>query len=484
LIINLNKVENKPRRSYDVCICGGGVAGITIAIELSKSGKKVALFEGGGEEYTEASQAIYQGEITGLEYGGLNVCRLRYLGGTSNHWAGRNMLLQPIDFEERDYFPLPGWPIKKEELDKYRKSAFDMLELNDNSLDAPEIKQLSSSSMKTVGYGSTPPVRFAKKYKQELVKSKNIDLYINANLTDIKLNKSLNQVQHLNIKNYNTSSYEFSGNTVILAMGAVENARLLLNSDSQLPKGIGNHSDFVGRCFMEHFQLILGSYTINPDNPVWANDAKLEFFPGDKFVMEKKIGTSVIHFGKASSETYGKLKAIKKILRDGACNSESLSDIYRNMFDAHCPGDGIITTICEQSPNRNSRVILSKKKDSLGLRRVSLNWIADELDKRTILALAKETAKEFARLDFGRVKLEDYILSNDTEIDFSLGHCHQMGTTRMSKLSENGVVDSNSKVFGIDNLFIAGSSIFPRSGGVNPTLSIVQLSLRLAEHLS
>lgn len=466
-----------------MCICGAGVAGITIAIELSKYGKKVALFEGGGEEYSEDSQSIYTGKNTGLAYGGISYCRLRYLGGTSNHWTGRNMILQPIDFEERDFFPLPGWPIKKEELDKQQKNAFDVLGLHENSLDAPEIKGLSSSSMKSVGHGSTPPVRFAKKYNNELLNSKNIDLYINANLTDIKLNDSFNHVSQLTIKNFNNRTYKFSGNNIILAMGAIENARVLLNSDSQLPKGVGNHSDFVGRCFMEHFQLILGSYTVNPENPIWLKDTKLEFFPTDKFVMENKIGTSVISFGKASSESYGRLKVIKKALREGFCNSDSLRDMYRSMFNTNCPGDGIITTLCEQSPNRDSRITLSKEKDSLGQRRISLHWTVNELDKHTVVTLAKETAKEFARLDFGRVKLKDYILSDKKDVEFNQGHCHQMGTTRMSKLPENGVVDINSKVFGIDNLFIAGSSVFSTSGGVNPTLSIVQLSLRLAEHI-
>jgi len=355
--------------------------------------------------------------------------------------------------------------------------------LHDNSLDAPEVKGLSSSSMKSVGHGSTPPVRFAKKYHNELFNSKNIDLYTNANLTDIKLNDSFNHVNQLSIKNFNNHSYKFSGNNIILAMGAIENARILLNCNSQLPNGVGNHSDFVGRCFMEHFQLVLGSYTINPENPVWSSDIGLEFFPTDKFVMENKIGTSVISFGKASSESYGRLKVIKKALRDGFCNSDSLRDMYRSMFNTNCPGDGIITTLCEQSPNRDSRITLSKEKDSLGLRRLSLNWSVNELDKHTVVTLAKETAKEFARLDFGRVKLKDYILSDNKDVEFNQGHCHQMGTTRMSKLPGNGVVDLNSKVFGIDNLFIAGSSVFSTSGGVNPTLSIVQLSLRLAEHI-
>ena len=481
--IDLNKKKNVQRHSYDVCICGAGVAGITLALELSKNGKRVALFEGGGEEYSDDSQSIYEAENTGLKYYGITSCRLRYLGGTSNHWTGRTMLMQPIDFKDREFFPLPGWPIKKKELDKYKKKAFEILGLNEHTLDEPYIPQLSLSTMKSVGYGLTSPVRFAKKYYQELLNSENIDLFINANLTDIKLNDTFNHVSQLEIRNYNNGTYKFSGNKVILAMGAIENARLLLNSNSQLPEGIGNKSDFVGRCFMEHFQVFLGEYSINPENSLWSSGVKLEFFPTDKFAMDKKIGTSVISFGEADSKSYGRLKVIKKALKNSVCTSDALAKMSKSIFDFNCPGDGIITTLCEQSPNKNSRMTLSNKKDSLGLRRVSLDWRINELDKRTIRTLAMETAKEFARLDLGRVKLKDYILSDGIEEELG-AHCHQMGTTRMSKSPNDGVVDVNSKVFDIDNLYVAGSSIFSTGGGVNPTLSIVQLSLRLAEHLS
>ena len=114
----------------------------------------------------------------------------------------------------------------------------------------------------------------------------------------------------------------------------------------------------------------------------------------------------------------------------------------------------------------------------MGLRRVSLDWQINELDKRTIRTIGLESAKEFARLDFGRVKLKDYVLSNGIEKELG-AHCHQLGTTRMSESPKDGVVDINSKVFGIDNLYIAGGSIFSTGGGVNPTLPIVQLSCAL-----
>lgn len=491
MIINLNNDEFNQNGLYDVCIVGAGVAGITIAIELSKKGKKVALFEGGGKEYSEKSQSIYKAKNTDSIYYGLRYCRLRYLGGTSNHWTGRKMLLQPIDFKERNLFPLPGWPIKKEELDKYKNKAFSILGLDEDMLDDPEIAELSSSStMRSVGLDvSVPPLRFGKKYYNELQNSKNIDLFLNANLTDIKLNNSFNHVSKLSIKNYKNHTYGFSGKQCILAMGAIENARLLLNCNTQIPKGIGNHSDLVGRCFMEHFWIVMGRYSRNPKNsiwspehPIWSKLPQLEFFPTDKFVIDNKIMTSVIAFQTASSESYGRLKAIKEKLKEAACISEISADLFRDMFDFHCKGDGIITTLCEQSPNLDSRVTLGSEKDSLGLRRAVVNWNISDIDKRTIRTLAKETAKEVARMDIGRVRLMDYIMSDDVELKPD-GHCHQMGTTRMSHLPKDGVVDVNSKVFGIDNLFVAGSSIFPTGGGVNPTVSIIQLSLRLAEHL-
>lgn len=481
--VDLNKNEKIQKTLYDICICGAGAAGITLAIEFASQGKKVALFEGGGEEYSDKSQSIYGPKNTGLKYYGINGCRLRYLGGTTNHWAGRTMELQPIDFEKRDFFPLPGWPIEKNEFDKVRKRAFKVLELEKNSLVAPNVPELSGSSVTMLGHGSSPPVRFGEKYYKNLLDSKNIDLYINANLTDLKLNDSHNSIQKIEIKNYKNKTFYFSGKKIILAMGAIENARLLLNCNSQVTDGIGNHSGFVGRCFMEHFQVYLGEYSINPDNSIWSSGVNLEFFPTDKLVKEKKIGTSVISFGKANSRSYGRLKVIKKFLKESVCDSESLTNISKSMFDFNCEGDGVITTLCEQSPNKNSRITLSHEKDALGLRRVNLNWQINELDKRTIRELALETAKEFARLDIGRVKLKEYVLSD--EIEGKLGaHCHQMGTTRMSLSAKDGVVDVNSKVFGIDNLYIAGSSVFSTGGGVNPTLSIVQLSLRLADHLT
>jgi len=100
-------------QSFDVCVCGSGPAGMTVARTLAAAGRHVALLEAGGLELSEASAAIYEGINAGRPYGGLDACRLRYFGGTSNHWAGRCGLFDPVDFEKRDYHGLPGWPIPR-----------------------------------------------------------------------------------------------------------------------------------------------------------------------------------------------------------------------------------------------------------------------------------------------------------------------------------------------------------------------------------
>jgi choline dehydrogenase-like flavoprotein len=102
-------------------------------------------------------------------------------------------------------------------------------------------------------------------------------------------------------------------------------------------------------------------------------------------------------------------------------------------------------------------------------------------DLKTISGLAEEVGKAIAEQNHGRFKIADDILAGAPVPGF---HCHQMGTTRMSADPKFGVVDSNCRVHGMKNLYVAGSSVFPTGGGVNPTVTVVALALRLGEHLA
>ena len=135
------------RRSFDLCVVGGGPAGVTVARTAAGAGLSVGLMEGGGLDFSQASQDLYAGEVIGRDYFPLDATRLRYFGGTSNHWGGRCRPLEESDFKPHGFYPLSGWPISKADLDPYAKETDSILDLP--SLDAEHADN-------SLGRGSAP----------------------------------------------------------------------------------------------------------------------------------------------------------------------------------------------------------------------------------------------------------------------------------------------------------------------------------------
>jgi choline dehydrogenase-like flavoprotein len=480
---------------YDVCICGAGPAGITIARKLAQYKKKVLLLEAGGLTYNDASQDHYRGENVGRTYW-VKELRLRYLGGSSNHWGGLCALQDPITFEPREVNGLPGWPITREQ---YLSGGLDEAK---NILDIAATKEILNIAgndpalLKQPGFDSpwfnqycfalSLPTRFFEKYGTEIRQSQQIDAYYNANLTDITLDNELSRVKTILVQNYNGQNSDVSASQYVLALGGIENVRLLLNANRQVPKGIGNHSGMVGRCFMESLNVPIGRFLVT--DPKFWRGASIALVPSEALMRQKDIGNGSIGYdsnlsAEAALKGYGRLRVLKEFIHETGCFSPTLMKLARQLIDFNCPGDGVIGSIIEQEPNPNSRVSLVNNVDSLGLRRIQLNWQLCDADLKTIRVLSVESAKEMARLNLARVQLAPFILENHLEIPVS-GFGHHMGTTRMAADPRYGVVDENCRVHGIENLYLAGSSVFPRCGGHNPTLSIVLLSLRLGEFLS
>jgi len=143
-----------------------------------------------------------------------------------------------------------------------------------------------------------------------------------------------------------------------------------------------------------------------------------------------------------------------------------------------------VITRQEQSPNPSSRVTLSAQRDALGMPRAVLDWRMTDLEKRSVQRFYDVLGREFGRSGLGRVQILDWLRSEDPGWPKTLsGGWHHMGTTRMHPDPRSGVVDANCRVHGLGNLSIAGASVFPTGGAVNPTLTLVALSLRLSDHL-
>lgn len=472
MIINLNHMNelSEHLNNHDVCIIGSGPAGVSAALKFEEKGFKVALLEAGDLTYTNDSQDTYACKTEGLE-AWINQTRLRYFGGTSNHWAGRCRPFDQDDFENRTIGDYSGWPISYSEYMKFFDEACSFLDItgNFNAINAESFPGFSPDEFEL-----SPPTRVNTKFKEHIEISNLITLYLSANVVSVDFMN--NKIKTVQVVNYNNVNYNFSAKYFILATGAVENAKLLLNFNKKYDNEIGNQSGWVGKCFMEHMNIPIGEFIYSK-----AEDSNArQFFTSNFDDYQNK---SNFHFRFVDEvKSYGRTAAIKTFLKNLSCKL-NIQDKVQFIADFNCPGSGVISTLTEQFPYINSYVGLLDEKDRFGNYESYLNWQVSEMDRIAIRSMAINLAKGFSDAGLGYIKLNDYILDVNKEITFS-PHAHHMGTTRMASTSDNGVVDENSRIYGTDNFFVAGSSVFPIGGACNPTLPLVQLSIRTANYIT
>lgn len=506
MLIDLELLESDPFKNnhYDVCIFGTGPAGMSLALSLPGD-LRVLLIEGGGAVSSDKSQSLYHGKNVGHDYFDLSVTRLRFLGGSSNHWGGLCRPLDSIDFTAKSYEKLSGWPINKMDLDEFLNETKSILDIPDEvDLGMPDwLSRIEDSEqLKEVTFWNSEPTRFALKYRDEIESSKNIDCYLNANLTDLRLDDSGRVLDVAKIKTYSHKEYEIRSRSFVLAAGGLENPRILLNCNNQNKKGLGNDNDLVGRYFCEHPHFFVGDFILEDSvrDSVSAEMLKRNEWrhfrflaPTEKEMLSRKTLNFGIRFQPRFVSSADNSKSFKDKIREIICKTGWSKEFVEWVADRNivCASDsnsdGTLMVAAEQSLNYSSRVRLSDDVDALGLRKIALDWQLSDTDKNTLKQAALTAGEVLAKTKVGRVKPRQWLMQPESEFPGldteQIGGHHHMCTTRMSDLPEHGVVDKNLKVHGIDNLYIAGSSSFGSTGHANPTFTIVQLSLRLAEHL-
>ena len=359
-------------------------------------------------------------------------------------------------------------------------------------------------------------VMFGKAYRKELEAAPNVRLLLNANAVNIQTDEPGGTVRHVDVRSLDGRAAKICARAFVLACGGVDNARLLLLSDKVHSRGVGNSQDLVGRYFMEHPEPIAA--TIHTDDPLkslanlrFVDTESVGFLPGlwipDGLQEREGLLNSIARLDfRSRDRTVHLLRKYGRQFRTGAWAADTLpSDLWHIVRNVDIVGwnlyrKGIlglslvprpedvdrleIIIQLEQSPNPASRVVLTDERDALGLRRAGLDWRIQALDKHTVRRHAEVVGAEFARLGIGLLKFEDWVLDGALDWgDAPNGGYHHMGTTRMHADPKKGVVDANCKVHGMQNLYVAGSSVFPTVGYMNPTMTIVALSIRLADHL-
>ena len=517
MIIDARSVPSGTILDTDVCIVGGGAAGITLARDFINAPFRVILLESGGMEFEQQTQDLYEGQSIGRAFEDLTASRLRYFGGTTNHWGGACLPLDAIDFEPRDHLPYHGWPFPKSHLDPWYRRA-------------QEVCQLGPYDYRPSSWGITPnevpppfsgpdfeckilqenPLRFGPVYAPALRQASRVTTYLHSNAFNFDAGENGDAVKELAVKTLSGNDFTVRSRIYILAAGGIENARLLLASGKQGGNGLGNTHDLVGRFFMVHLHYPAG--LIIPSHPRMTFDFRTHrdyMIAGGKHWFWSFIGLSAesmrrlhlpnikIYWGYNFSpvkEAADALNRLAHLERSGGSWSADLAKVFGNFeglaefgIRKELFGEGVpiesLRVYCgsEQQPNPQSKISLGSKRDRLGMREVVVDWQLVPEDKRGAAETLHLLALEVGRAGFGRFRP---LLTEDSPWpDGFYGNEHQMGATRMHHDPTFGVVDENCRVHSIANLYVAGSSVFPTGGANNPTLTIVALALRLADHV-
>lgn len=529
MIIDLYKSTDDVRLEAEVCIVGAGAAGVALARDLMNAGRDVCLLEGGGMDFEDRTQSLFEGENVGMEYYDLDHSRLRFFGGTTNIWGGRSVPLDPIDFEKRDWVPHSGWPITLDDVQAYYQVAHESLELG--------VYDYSEANWGTLGIEPLAfdpekigtrfwrfddmAERFNSRRSDDLAKAANVRIVLHANATALEASENASGIGHLDAMALNGRKLRVVARHYVLACGAIENARLMLASDSVEANGIGNGHDQLGRYFMEHPHGRIAHIETEDPAYFWALYRK-------RYPQSDVPSAPALVMPPAQQQRLGVLNsaATFKIQRDPAKGAGISKRVYLNLKHALSPTksgrllwqtwrgsqdflqrhismpllrtaaklnrmDLYVIARAEQAPNPDSRVVLSGDCDALGSRRADLDWRLSSLDKETMLQFGRTLGQEFDRLGLGRLTTCEWLEDGtpDWPVDATVGNhpiggYHHMGTTRMSVSPRNGVVDANCTVHGYHNLHIAGSSVFPTGGWANPTLTLLALTHRLGDHLN
>ena len=487
----------------DLCIVGAGAAGITLALQWIGTGRRVLLLEGGGFDYDPRMQELYRGENVGLPYFPLHASRLHYFGGTTGHWAGFCSTLDPHDFAVRDWVPHSGWPISRADLEPYYRRAMPILQLGPDEWSAAEWQRRDASLVPfpldervawTKMWQFSPPARFGILYRDAIVGARDVHLYTHANVVEVLANESVTAVDGLRVRTLEGKEHHVRAKRYVLACSTIQNARLLLASNNRASAGLGNADDLVGRFFMEHLEMPSGNLatlgSAPPSTRMYAfvfgrTKARGELALSAAVQRQQRVLNATVAlepaplaeqgkstFEWATPDVVDKMRVERVVPED----APAASTVPRTFH---------LLTRQEQAPNPDSRVTLSSERDPLGMPRARLDWRLTELDRRSFLGFYEALGRELGRAGVGRLQMHDWVMEASTSPwPKSLGGgWHHMGTTRMHVDPKQGVVDANCQVHGMANLYVAGAAVYPTAGCVNPTLTLVALTLRLADHL-
>lgn len=510
-IVSLAGLSEQDAFRAAICVVGSGPGGGIAAAALAEAGHDVLLLEA-GPRMGGGGATLFTHDVDVTGEADLPFTGTAQLGGSSNLWAGRIAPLEAIDFERRGWVPGSGWPIGVEALPYER--AFRLLTgVSLPPAEAPAPANFAPAcgadalDLKKF-YWASQPFSVASYLEKAVSSSPHLRVLLDAPVAELVEADGGGRIAAALLRRPDGRMVRVEAGLFILAAGGIETPRLLLSSRGASPQGIGNGHDLVGRYLSTHPKADIATLTLSrrvaTDHPLFTDrpqgEGRARLGLGFGAAVQRRLGLLNHYVQLSPFLEYRASRAFERVRMSGAVQSPLIdrSRLARGLL----PSLGlfafetigriaglqsrarvfILRAFLDQYPNPENRVRLSGERNALGLPTADLSWSFTAEDRASVIRFLSALDGTLQTHGVGRLDY-DALLARKDDWPLTGIHSHFMGTTRMGATAREGVVDADCRVFGQDNLYVAGPSVFTAYGYANPFLTIAALGLRLADHL-
>jgi len=527
---------------WDLCVVGTGPVGMALALEFDRLGREVLVLESGGREVERAAVEASHAQIADeARHAPMEIGVVRALGGTSWTWGGRCVAYDDVDWMNREFVPGAPWPMSHDAIRPFYKSATEYLLCGSDEFIVPYKRSLTGGLRLDGVERWARNTRIILEYRERMLASEHIRLSLNSTATMLNISPDGSRLESLSVVTPAGPRTVETRHTV-LAMGGVETTRLLLNSQRNAPSHFGGVDGPLGRYYMGHISGKIASIVFDdpagiddldfkldgsgaymrrrfmlgadaqiqhgllntafwPDNPPFYDPSHrsgvmsavflaLAFPPSGRRLLPEAI--RLAHTG---PKPYPLVAHLRNAILGAPRGAKDIYRILRDRFIRKPKKPGFLVSNrggkyalhyhAEQVPNAESRITLGGEVDAFGMPRAAIDLRYTEQDVQSVIDSHRVLDEALRANKVGRL---EYWYPADQLAERVYAQAsdgfHQAGTTRMGVDPSQSVVDADLKVHGLDNLYVASSSVFPTSGQANSTLLAVAFAVRLAGTLA
>lgn len=521
-IANLSEMSPDAAVSAQTCVIGAGIAGLFLARRLAMNGHKVVVVESGLANVDIATQELNRIDDRFGRYTRALTGRFRALGGTSTRWGGRLIPISEHEFGDRPYLSQRGWPFPRHELDKYLPEIEKVFKVEDSAYEddllnvVDRLKRFPRGDRDIVSrWAKCPTFRrcnLATTLKRDLHRLPKLQVWLGATVCGFDLDRERGRLRSIEARHPNGRRLTVRADRFVIATGTIEATRLLQWIDALSDGHAFARCNVLGRYFQDHLKVTIAKVARN--NIVRSNEAFGYRFIGSTMRELRMTLSEKAQRDDKIASTYGlitldmdesPLALIKDIVQGrqrreidlGALLKLSASVPYlaRSAYwrywrqQLFLPGSVQLKLQiwAEQRQMWTNRIALSLDRDAFEMPKVRLEWRPTDADERTFQKMTARLKSYWQRAAFDR----DFPLvwptinmdRTSSLIDSAEACAHPSGSTRMGDHEAESVVDADLQCHMIRNVSVASASVFPSSGSANPTLTLMQLALRLADYI-